>query len=90
MDDRTAALVPEFLLISGVECEDTVRAPRVAQYPADVPGTDPVFVRVRWDGGDADATARDAAVASFRDWLAGDGGREVFGRYGFRDPAPRS
>ncbi|MFZ4152276.1 substrate-binding domain-containing protein [Streptomyces pseudogriseolus] len=86
VDDRTAALVPEFLLISGVECEDTVRAPRVAQYPADVPGTDPVFVRVRWDGGDADATARDAAVASFRDWLAGDGGREVFGRYGFRDP----
>ncbi|MEU4008574.1 substrate-binding domain-containing protein [Streptomyces pseudogriseolus] len=86
VDDRTAALVPEFLLISGVECEDTVRAPRVAQYPADVPGTDPVFVRVRWDGGDADATARDAAVASFRDWLAGDGGREVFARYGFRDP----
>ncbi|MEV5232845.1 vWA domain-containing protein [Streptomyces pseudogriseolus] len=86
VDDRTAALVPEFLLISGVECEDTVRAPRVAQYPTDVPGTDPVFVRVRWDGGDADATARDAAVASFRDWLAGDGGREVFGRYGFRDP----
>ncbi|WP_406716652.1 substrate-binding domain-containing protein [Streptomyces althioticus] len=86
VDDRTAALVPEFLLISGVDCEGTVRAPRTALYPADVPGMDPVFVRVRWDGGETDATARDAAVASFRDWLAGEGGEEVFARYGFRDP----
>lgn len=64
----------------------TVRAPRTALYPADVPGMDPVFVRVRWDGGETDATARDAAVASFRDWLAGEGGEEVFARYGFREP----
>ncbi len=89
VDDRTAALVPEFLLISGVDCEDITRAPRTALYPADVPGMDPVFVRVRWDDGDVDAVARDASVASFHDWLAGDGGREVFARFGFRDPGTR-
>ncbi|MFI9218698.1 substrate-binding domain-containing protein [Streptomyces werraensis] len=89
VDDRTAALVPEFLLVSGVDCEGSTRTPRSALYPADVPGMDPVFVRVRWDGGEADATARDAAAASFRDWLAGDGGREVFTRYGFREPGTR-
>lgn len=92
VDDRTAALVPEFLLVSGVDCEDNTRTPRWALYPADVPGMDPVFVRVRWDdadGGDdrgGDRTARDAAVAAFRDWLAGAGGRDVLARQGFRDP----
>ncbi|MFH9330752.1 substrate-binding domain-containing protein [Streptomyces althioticus] len=92
VDDRTAALVPEFLLVSGVDCEDNTRTPRWALYPADVPGMDPVFVRVRWDDADGDddggddGMARDAAVASFRDWLAGDGGSDVFARQGFRDP----
>ncbi len=92
VDDRTAALVPEFLLVSGVDCEDNTRTPRWALYPADVPGMDPVFVRVRWDDADGDDdsgdddTDRDAAAAAFRDWLAGAGGREVLARQGFRDP----
>ncbi|MET9164278.1 VWA domain-containing protein [Streptomyces sp. Akac8] len=91
VDDRTAALVPEFLLVSGVDCKDNTRTSRTALYPADVPGMDPVLVRVRWDDADGEDgedgdTARDAAVASFRDWLAGTEGREVFARQGFRHP----
>ncbi|MFF1276129.1 substrate-binding domain-containing protein [Streptomyces marokkonensis] len=84
VDHRTAALVPEFLLRSGVGCDRTTRSPRSAQYPRDVPGVEPVFVRVRWRGADRDEADRDASVAGFRDWLTGEGGREVFARDGFR------
>ncbi|GAA3500425.1 hypothetical protein GCM10019016_075310 [Streptomyces prasinosporus] len=84
VDDRTAALVPEFLMRSGVGCDRTTRSPRFAQYPEDVPGVEPVFVRVRWEGADRDEEARDASADGFRDWLAGKRGEEVFGRHGFR------
>ncbi|MEU9349966.1 caspase family protein [Streptomyces griseoloalbus] len=85
VDDSTAALVPEFLLRSGVGCDLTTRSPRLAQYPDDVPGVEPAFVRVRWRGGDRDAPARDASAEGFRDWLTGErGGGQVFARYGFR------
>ncbi|WP_309061572.1 substrate-binding domain-containing protein [Streptomyces sp.] len=89
VDDRTAALVPEFLLRSGVGCDRTTRSPRFAQYPEDVPGVEPVFVRVRWAGADRDESARDASAEGFRDWLAGEHGREVFARDGFRSAYDR-
>ncbi|MBG0853772.1 substrate-binding domain-containing protein [Streptomyces spinoverrucosus] len=84
VDHRTAALVPEFLLKSGVGCDRTTRSPRTAQYPGDVPGLEPVFVRVRWAGADRDRAARDEAAEGFRAWLAGAGGRAAFGAAGFR------
>ncbi|NEY34691.1 VWA domain-containing protein, partial [Streptomyces sp. PRKS01-65] len=84
VDDRTAALVPEFLMKSGVGCDSARRTPRIAQYPVDVPGLEPTFVRVRWEGADRDEADRDEAADGFRSWLLGDGGREVFGRDGFR------
>ncbi|WP_037887070.1 caspase family protein [Streptomyces sp. NRRL S-87] len=74
VDDRTAALVPEFLLRTGVGCHSTTRAARMAEYPEDVPGLEPVFVRVRWRDADLDGPARDAAVARFHDWLTGGAG----------------
>ncbi|MEU3889335.1 substrate-binding domain-containing protein [Streptomyces sp. NPDC029041] len=83
-DDRSAVLVPEFLLRSGVGCHSVTRAERTAVYPDDVPGLEPTFVRVRWEGGDRDVQARDDRVDRFRDWLTGEGGREVLGRQGFR------
>ncbi|MBX9396416.1 substrate-binding domain-containing protein [Streptomyces sp. TRM72054] len=83
-DHRTAALVPEFLMKSGVGCDRTTRSPRTAQYPGDVPGLEPVFVRVRWEGADRDRAARDEAAGDFRAWLAGEGGRAAFGAAGFR------
>ncbi|MEQ8145647.1 substrate-binding domain-containing protein [Streptomyces sp. OP7] len=89
VDDRTAALVPEFLMRSGVACDSTTRNRRMAQYPDDVPGMEPVFVRVRWSGGDRDEADRDASVAAFHDWLSGAGGRAVFARYGFRSADTR-
>jgi hypothetical protein len=84
VDDRSAALVPEFLLKSGVGCHPATRAPRVAAYPEDVPGLEPAFVRVRWEDGDRDAEARDEAVDRFRTWLTGEGGLAVLGEHGFR------
>lgn len=84
VDNRTAALVPEFLMRSGVGCDRTTRSPRTAQYPGDVPGLEPVFVRVRWEGADLDRAARDEAAAGFGAWLAGAGGRAAFGAAGFR------
>ncbi|MEV7995769.1 vWA domain-containing protein, partial [Streptomyces sp. NPDC086077] len=84
VDNRTAALVPEFLMRSGVGCDRTTRSPRTAQYPGDVPGLEPVFVRVRWAGADLDRAARDEAAEGFRAWLAGAGGRAAFGAAGFR------
>ncbi|MFG3656609.1 caspase family protein [Streptomyces sp. NPDC047706] len=83
-DHRTAALVPEFLMRSGVGCDRTTRSPRTAHYPGDVPGLEPVFVRVRWEGADLDRAARDRAAEDFRVWLAGPGGRAAFGAAGFR------
>ncbi|WP_409470834.1 vWA domain-containing protein [Streptomyces sp. HC307] len=84
VDNRTAALVPEFLMKSGVGCDRTTRSPRLAQYPGDVWGLEPVFVRVRWQGADLDRDARDAAADDFREWLTGEGGRTAFAADGFR------
>ncbi|WP_282550202.1 substrate-binding domain-containing protein, partial [Streptomyces rochei] len=84
VDSRTAALVPEFLLKSGVGCDSARRTPRMAQYPGDVPGLEPLFVRVRWQGADRDAADRDRAADGFRRWLTGEGGRQAFARDGFR------
>lgn len=86
VDDHTAALVPEFLMRSGVGCDSTTRTRRTAQYPDDVPGVAPVFVRVRWQGADRDEEARSASVAAFQDWLTGEEGRAVFAGDGFRTP----
>ncbi|MFD4240332.1 VWA domain-containing protein, partial [Streptomyces sp. NPDC058525] len=78
VDDRTAALVPEFLLKSGVDCDSTTRAARLAAYPDDAPGLDPTFVRVRWSEADRDLEARQDAVDRFRAWLTGaDGGEST-------------
>ncbi|MFF0037790.1 caspase family protein [Streptomyces mirabilis] len=85
-DRSTAALVPEFLMVSGVGCDRTTRTPRMAEYPNDVPGLTPTFVRVRWTGGDKDEAARDDAVRRFHDWLTGTG-LAVFGQDGFRAPS---
>ncbi|WP_028799820.1 VWA domain-containing protein [Streptomyces sp. 142MFCol3.1] len=92
VDDRTAALVPEFLMVSGVGCDRPTRSRRMAEYPTDVPALDPTFVRVRWEDADRDRAARDEAVDRFRSWLTrGDshggkpgGGLDVFGQDGFR------
>ncbi|GGQ29526.1 substrate-binding domain-containing protein [Streptomyces mutabilis] len=84
VDNRTAALVPEFLLSSGVGCDSARRTPRMAQYPGDVPGLEPLFVRVRWQGADRDRADRDRAADGFRRWLTGEGGRAAFARDGFR------
>lgn len=87
-DERTAALVPEFLLRTGVGCDSTTRAARVAEYPRDVPGLSPVFVRVRWEDADRDAKARDGAAERFHRWLtAPGGGLAAFGGDGFRGPS---
>ncbi|MGW8777877.1 VWA domain-containing protein [Streptomyces sp. NPDC055796] len=95
VDDRTTALVPEFLLKTGVGCDSATRTGRMAEYPVDVPGLSPTFVRVRWRGADRDKEARDRAVEGFRTWLTGkegktpaasapSGGLAVFGQDGFR------
>ncbi|WP_308406213.1 substrate-binding domain-containing protein [Streptomyces sp. AC602_WCS936] len=84
VDNRTAALVPEFLLKSGVGCDSARRTPRMAQYPGDVPGLEPLFVRVRWQGAERDGADRDRAADGFRRWLGGEGGRAAFARDGFR------
>ncbi|MFJ4278347.1 substrate-binding domain-containing protein [Streptomyces massasporeus] len=84
VDGRSAALVPEFLLKTGIGCHPATRVPRIAAYPDDVPGLEPAFVRVRWEDGDRDAEARDDAVDRFRTWLTGTDGRAVLGEHGFR------
>lgn len=84
VDGRSTALVPEFLLKTGIGCHPATRVPRVAAYPDDVPGLEPAFVRVRWEDGDRDAEARDDAVDRFRTWLTGTDGRAVLGEHGFR------
>ncbi|MFI9760608.1 caspase family protein [Streptomyces sp. NPDC051963] len=87
VDDRTAVLVPEFLLKTGVRCDSARRSPRLAEYPDDVPGLEPTFVRVRWEDGDGDLAARDAAVADFRAWLTDGPGQDAFAQAGFRAAA---
>ncbi|MEV6578744.1 vWA domain-containing protein [Streptomyces sp. NPDC051582] len=95
VDDRTSALVPEFLLKTGVGCDSATRTGRLAEYPVDVPGLSPTFVRVRWKGADRDEGPRDEAAEGFRTWLTGKGGTRasgsaapggpaVFGQDGFR------
>lgn len=84
VDTRTAALVPEHLLRTGVSCGRQTRIPRVAEYPADVPRLTLPFVRVHWDGGDQDKAARDDAAERFRVWLAGPEGVAVFTGDGYR------
>ncbi|WP_329350158.1 substrate-binding domain-containing protein [Streptomyces sp. NBC_01261] len=84
VDRRTAALVPEFLLKSGVGCDRATRVARVAEYPDDTAGIEPAFVRVGWQGADRDREARDTAADDFHRWLAGSGGRAVFAADGFR------
>ncbi|MFJ2891569.1 substrate-binding domain-containing protein [Streptomyces sp. NPDC087305] len=84
VDRTTAALVPEFLLKSGVGCDRATRVPRVAEYPDDTAGIEPAFVRVGWQGADRDREARDTAAEDFHRWLAGSGGRAVFAADGFR------
>nr|BFD83742.1 hypothetical protein StreXyl84_31430 [Streptomyces sp. Xyl84] len=86
-DRRTAVLVPEFLLDSGVGCAQRTRVPRTAEYPSDVPALTPTFVRVGWDGGDRDAVARQDAVERFRAWLTGGDGLAAFAGAGFRSAA---
>ncbi|MGW1963485.1 VWA domain-containing protein [Streptomyces sp. NPDC001935] len=91
-DSRTAALVPEFLMVSGVDCDRTTRSRRMAEYPTDVPALNPTFVRVRWQDADRDRAARDEAVRRFQVWLTRGGGTtgkpagglDVFGEDGFR------
>ncbi|MER7465388.1 VWA domain-containing protein [Streptomyces sp. NPDC097981] len=99
-DERTTTLVPEFLLKTAVGCDSATRARRMAEYPVDVPGLTPTFVRVRWRGADRDKEARDTAVEGFHAWLTGKetagkngaakpestarGGLAVFGQDGFR------
>ncbi|RSS76684.1 VWA domain-containing protein [Streptomyces sp. WAC06614] len=96
-DERTAVLVPEFLLRTGVGCDSATRAARTAAYPDDVPGLDPTFVRVRWQDADLDAKPRDDAVRRFHEWLTGrktadqaataGKGLAAFAEDGFRSPA---
>ncbi|MEG8276432.1 vWA domain-containing protein [Streptomyces sp. AHA2] len=87
VDNRGAALVPEFLLKSGTGCDSATRVARTAAYPADVAPLEPTFVRVRWEDGDRDADARDDAVHRFRTWLTGPEGRAELGEQGFRSPS---
>ncbi|GGJ17126.1 caspase family protein [Streptomyces brasiliensis] len=84
VDNSTAALVPEFLMKSGVGCDGATRVARTADYPGDVPGLEPTFVHVSWQDADRDKDARRDAVDRFRSWLTGKEGLAVFGRAGFR------
>lgn len=85
-DRRTAVLVPEHLLKTGLGCLSRTRERRVAEYPDDVPGLAPVFVPVRWDHADHHRESREEAVRDFRDWLTGPDGQKVFRHDGFRPP----
>ncbi len=84
VDNRTAALVPEFLLKSGVGCDSARRTPRMAQYPGDVPGLEPPSSA---SAGRAPTATRPTATARRTpsgEWLTGEGGRAAFARDGFR------
>ncbi|MFD7713290.1 caspase family protein [Streptomyces sp. NPDC059786] len=89
-DEHTAALIPEFLLRNLPDCNATTREQRTAEYPDDVPGLEPTFVRVRWAGAERDRPEREEAVEAFHDWLTDrQGGLKVFGDDGFRDASGR-
>ncbi|MEU9984527.1 vWA domain-containing protein [Streptomyces sp. NPDC050856] len=83
-DTRTAALVPEHLLRTGVGCARQTRMARVAHYPRDVPRLALPFVHVAWVGADRDRDARTQAVERFRAWLTGPDGLAVFTADGYR------
>ncbi|MFB6810878.1 caspase family protein [Streptomyces sp. NPDC056387] len=91
-DERTTALLPEFLLKTAVGCDSTTRARRIAEYPVDVPGLTPTFVRVRWLSADRDRTERDNAVEGFRAWLTGRdaAGKDAAGKTGAKPAASGS
>lgn len=84
-DRRTAVLISEHLLKT--RCDDPRQTKREAQYPADVPGLDPAYVRVTWDHADLDKDARNEAADSFKAWLIGKDGSKVFADDGFRGAA---
>ncbi|MER5930100.1 caspase family protein [Streptomyces sp. NPDC002054] len=90
VDSRTAALVPEFLLRTGVGCHSTTRIGRMAAYPNDVPALEPTFARVRWREARLDEEARAAAVDRFHSWFTpGEGGGlAAFAQDGFRSSEP--
>ncbi|MEU7135991.1 substrate-binding domain-containing protein [Streptomyces sp. NPDC046261] len=89
VDRRTAVLVAEPTLGRHQHCAGETGVTRVAEYPNDVPGLDPVFVHVRWNDARLDEEKRERAVQRFRDWLASKDGRKVFQEDGFRD-APQA
>ncbi|MDT0448051.1 VWA domain-containing protein [Streptomyces hesseae] len=84
VDRRTAVLAAEPTLAQYRDCAGTTGVTRVAEYPADVPGLDPVFVHVRWNDARLDEGERDRAVQRFRDWLATKDGRKVLQDAAFR------
>ncbi|GGP46647.1 vWA domain-containing protein [Streptomyces abikoensis] len=88
VDRRTAVLAAEPTLAQYRDCAGTTGVTRVAEYPADVPGLDPVFVHVRWNDARLDEAERDRAVRRFREWLATKDGRKAFRDAAFRG-APR-
>ncbi len=85
VDRRTAVLVAEPTVGRHRSCADETAVTRVAEYPNDVPGLDPVFVHVRWNDARLDEGKRDEAVQRFQDWLASKDGRKAFQEDGFRD-----
>ncbi|MCC2275905.1 VWA domain-containing protein [Streptomyces sp. ET3-23] len=84
-DRRTAVLAAEPTLGQYRHCAGETGVTRVAEYPSDVPGLDPVFVHVRWNDARRDEEERDRAVQRFRDWLVSDQGRAAFRDEAFRD-----
>ncbi len=88
-DRRTAALVPEPTLHAYQRCAGVTGVTRVAEYPHDVPGLDPVFVHVRWKAARLDEEKRDRAVQRLHDWLTSKDGRKAFQEEAFRD-APQA
>lgn len=98
LEDRAAVLVPEQVMAQfdnaggthdETGCDTGTLGQRVPQYPADVGVLDLPFVRVRWQGGDRDAAARDRAVDAFHTWLTGADGQRVFTDSGYRGRGDR-
>lgn len=79
-----SALVPAFLLNSGVDCGRPDTAWRIGVQPDAVPGLDPVFIRVRWaQTASAFTPVREGILKDFETWLTGPAGRDQFTRRGF-------
>ncbi|MBH1937160.1 substrate-binding domain-containing protein [Streptomyces sp. AV19] len=89
-DRRTAVLVAEPTVDRYRSCAGQTGVARVAEYPDDVPGLDPVFVHVRWNDARRDEDERDRAVGRFRDWLASEDGRKALREEGFRPSSSSS